>query len=135
MTGSADDNRQRAGEMSEEDRARLKRRLSELDDKIEDVQERHTPRPEPAARGKAVGYGLRIAVDLIAAVFVGGFIGWWIDKWAGTKPVFLLIFGALGVAAGCMNVMRTYRLMVADMTAAGSPPGSGKDLTDRDGDD
>jgi len=38
---------------------------------------------------------------MVAGPLVGAFIGYWLDRWLGTKPYLLLVFLALGfVAAG-----------------------------------
>lgn len=132
MTGRNDEQR-RAGQVSPEDRDRLKRDLEDLGERIGDARAHHNPRVDPT-RGRSIGYALRLAIDFIAAVVVGGAIGWFIDDWAGTRPAFLLLFGALGLAAGARNVMRTYRLMVAEATAAGTPPGSGRTARADEGD-
>lgn len=58
-------------------------------------------------RSNAFGMAMRLSTDLVAAVLVGGFIGWLLDRWLGTEPVLLLIFFPLGVAAGIVNVFRT----------------------------
>jgi ATP synthase protein I len=50
--------------------------------------------------------GLRVGVELIAPMMAGGFIGWLIDGWLGTKPLFVVIVFLLGVAAGFANVWR-----------------------------
>lgn len=59
------------------------------------------------ARGSALGTAFRITTELIAGLVVGGFIGWQLDKWLDTSPVFLLVFFVLGAAAGILNVIRT----------------------------
>jgi ATP synthase protein I len=51
--------------------------------------------------------GFRIAVELLAAVVVGGAIGWGLDRWLGTQPWLLILFFILGAVAGLMNVYRT----------------------------
>jgi len=61
-----------------------------------------------------MGYGLRMATDIIAAILVGAAIGWYLDKWLDTKPIMLLIFIALGLAAGVRNVIQTYRMMAEE---------------------
>jgi ATP synthase protein I len=48
---------------------------------------------------------------LVAALVVGGGLGWGIDWLLGrigfhTRPVFLIVFFVLGAAAGIRNVMR-----------------------------
>lgn len=43
---------------------------------------------------------------LVAAVVVGGFLGYLLDHWLHTKPVFLLILGGVGFFAGVRDVLR-----------------------------
>jgi len=33
-------------------------------------------------------------------------LGFWLDKWLGTMPLFLIVFFFLGFAAGFMNIYR-----------------------------
>jgi ATP synthase protein I len=68
----------------------------------------------PAAMGKAMGLAFRVLSEFVAAVIVGAFIGWWIDRLAGTTPAFLVTFLLMGAAAGFWNV---YRIAI-------KPPGS-----------
>ena len=37
---------------------------------------------------------------------VGTFIGWALDRWLGTTPLFLVMLFFLGAAAGMLNVWR-----------------------------
>lgn len=53
-----------------------------------------------------LGIALRIGAEFLSAVFVGGLIGWFLDQWLDTLPVFLLVFGVLGVITGFVNVIR-----------------------------
>ncbi|MBL4748763.1 MAG: AtpZ/AtpI family protein [Magnetovibrio sp.] len=62
-----------------------------------------------------VGQAFRIGVDMLAALLVGTFIGWYLDRWLGTKPWFLITFMFLGGGAGIRNVYRTAMLMVKDV--------------------
>ncbi len=55
---------------------------------------------------KGAGIGMRIGIELLAAVLVGGAIGLFIDRWLNTSPIFLLAFVVLGFAAGVMDVLR-----------------------------
>jgi ATP synthase protein I len=50
----------------------------------------------------------RVGVELVAALAVGVGIGWLLDRWLHTKPVFLAIFLVLGGAAGVRNVWRVF---------------------------
>jgi len=67
--------------------------------------------------------GMRIGTEFIAAILVGGGLGFVIDSVAGTTPWIMLVFLLLGFAAGILNVTR----VVAEMNAA-SPPPPGSDL-------
>jgi ATP synthase protein I len=72
-------------------------------------EDRESGRAEPQ-RGRAsstgMGLGFRIAVELVAGIAVGTFIGYALDAWLGTKPWFMVVFLFLGGAAGVMNVYR-----------------------------
>jgi ATP synthase protein I len=57
----------------------------------------------------AGAYALRYGAEFGTSVFVGGFIGYWIDVFAGTKPWGLLIMGAFGFAAGIRAIIRAYK--------------------------
>ena len=60
--------------------------------------------PSPGSMGNAMGLAFRVLSEFVAAVIVGAFIGWWIDRVAGTTPAFLVIFLLMGAAAGIWNV-------------------------------
>jgi ATP synthase protein I len=59
--------------------------------------------------GRAMSLGFRVIADLIAGIVVGLAIGWGLDRWLGTMPLFLIVFLLLGTAGGVLNVMRTAR--------------------------
>lgn len=48
----------------------------------------------------------RVATELVAGIAVGTFLGWLIDRWLETTPVFMLILFFLGAAGGLMNIWR-----------------------------
>ncbi|MGH6813822.1 MAG: AtpZ/AtpI family protein [Methylocella sp.] len=62
--------------------------------------------PSPGSVGNAMALAFRVLSEFVAAVFVGAVIGWWIDRAAGTTPVFLVVFLLMGAAAGFWNVYR-----------------------------
>ena len=88
------------------------RRPSDLDDlgaKLKAAQARHGGKPDrgkssPGASGLSLG--LRIGVELVAALAIGVGIGWGLDLWFGSLPIFLIVFFIFGAAAGIMNVIR-----------------------------
>ena len=104
----------------------IRRRLDTLGERLKEVQARHAPPPqlEPNVRGEALGYALRLGVELVAGVAVGGFIGWALDRWLGSAPFLMVVFLALGAAAGILNVIRAAKAMQAK-----TPP-AGEDLPD-----
>jgi ATP synthase protein I len=107
------------GDISPEERAAFKRRISELEGKLGRAQGAATARePKPvhgdAGRptdGAALGQAMRIGIDLVVGIAAGGLIGWALDRWLGTAPWMMLVFLILGFAAGLMNVIRTARRM------------------------
>lgn len=63
-------------------------------------------RPADGAMGQAMSQGMRAMGEFVGAVGVSAVIGWQIDEWIGSSPALLLIFLALGTAAGFYNVYR-----------------------------
>ena len=61
-----------------------------------------TGSPQPSA----MGVGMRVGVELMAAMIVGVGIGWYLDRWLHSSPLFLVVFFLLGGAAGVANVWR-----------------------------
>jgi ATP synthase protein I len=70
--------------------------------------------PSSGSIGNAMGLAFRVLSEFVAAVIVGAFIGWWVDRVAGTSPAFVITFLLMGAAAGFWNV---YRIAI-------KPPGS-----------
>lgn len=54
----------------------------------------------------AMGIGLRVGIELVSAMVVSVGIGWALDRWLHTMPLFLVIFLVVGGAAGIANVWR-----------------------------
>jgi ATP synthase protein I len=103
-------------EDSGRDADQIRRRLDALGDKLKEAQDRHGLGPglPPQSPGPALGQALRLGMELVAGVAVGGFIGWALDRWLGTAHLFMVVFLALGATAGIMNVVRTAKRMQAD---------------------
>ena len=47
-----------------------------------------------------------VGLHLVTATFVGLAIGYYLDKWLGTKPWLTMLFLLFGIAAGFMNMYR-----------------------------
>jgi ATP synthase protein I len=55
---------------------------------------------------KGMALGLKISSEFIAAIAVGGMLGYLLDRFAGTVPWGMIIFVLLGFCAGVLNVLR-----------------------------
>jgi len=96
-------------------------RLKDLGARVEEAQRRNAVQakgPPPTQLGIAG----RFATELVAALIVGGGLGWGVDWLFGrfgfhTKPVFLIVFFILGAAAGIRNVMRAATELNARMAS------------------
>jgi ATP synthase protein I len=108
----------------------IRRRLDALGDKLSEAQgrQRQAVTAAPQSQGGALGQALRLGVELVAGVAVGGFIGWGLDRLFGTAPFLMVLFLGLGATAGIMNVVRTAKRMQAEAP-------SGKDLPSVNDDD
>ena len=59
----------------------------------------------------SLGKALKISTELVASVIVGSTIGFLLDSWFGTKPLLIICFFFMGVAAGIINVFRSAKRM------------------------
>ena len=48
----------------------------------------------------------RVGTELLAGLLIGAGIGWTLDQWINTTPLFLISFFMLGGAAGIYNLWR-----------------------------
>ncbi|MEP3890183.1 MAG: AtpZ/AtpI family protein [Hellea sp.] len=79
--------------------------LKAFSDKLEATKKSHQE-PEIQSEKSGMGEGLRYASEFSAAIIAGAFLGYIVDKFAGTGPWGLLIGLLLGFGAGVMNVVR-----------------------------
>ena len=105
------------GPRDEPDYSDIKNRLDRLGGKIDQVKGRNPPKSEgeQAARGRAMSFAFRLATELVAGVFVGGLIGWALDRLLGTAPILLIVCLLLGVAGGLLNSIRAAQRMQKDL--------------------
>jgi ATP synthase protein I len=97
--------------------------LDDLDARLAVAKARNAP-PEPlAVASSTLAQGSRYALEIVAGTAVGGFLGWQLDRWLGTRPWLALLFLLLGLAAGFMNLMRAVNREAAIVDAAPLPPG------------
>jgi len=87
------------------------------------------------------GFAFRISIELVVGIAVGLGIGWAIDGWLGTRPLFMIVFMILGLTAGILNVVRITKRMDAAEARKADPgketdpggAGSGGGRGERDG--
>ena len=48
----------------------------------------------------------RVGTELLAGLLIGAGIGWTLDQWVNTTPLFLILFFILGGVAGIYNLWR-----------------------------
>ncbi|WP_294538012.1 AtpZ/AtpI family protein [uncultured Rhodoblastus sp.] len=98
---------------ADELKARLARLTSDLQTQREAGQRQADRKAEAdltdKGMGQAMSLGFRVLSEFVAAIVVATLIGWRLDLWFGTDPLFLILLMGLGVAAGFWSV---YRLAV-----------------------
>ena len=56
----------------------------------------------------------RVLVDMIAGLLVGGFLGYWLDRWWGSQPYMLVAITVVGFAGGMSNAWRAIKSYAKD---------------------
>ena len=85
----------------------MTKKIDDLNKKLKEFEKINKTNLKYNENNSSYGLGLKISLDLVAAIVVGVLIGIGIDKIFDTKPVFFLIFFFFGVAAGFMNMYRS----------------------------
>ncbi len=86
-----------------------KQKLEKLAHNIDSLKQKHIDPSVAKADNHPTTLAYRLLVEIIAGIAVGGFLGWWLDKWLNTKPIFTLILLFLGMVSGLYNVIRTIK--------------------------
>jgi F0F1-type ATP synthase assembly protein I len=66
----------------------------------------------PGPSGRRMGVWAKVAYYsglgfILPAAAMGGFgLGWLLDRWLHTSPIFALILGVVGAAAGVVDILR-----------------------------
>ena len=85
--------------------ASLRERIAAASQREDKQQSQHRQQRSSLPSG-AFMLALRIGGEITAGIVVGGFIGWALDTWLATLPLFMILFLCLGGMAGMLNVWR-----------------------------
>lgn len=97
-------------------------RLRDLDARIAKVRAAHEPAPPKQESHALAQQGWRMVTELVAGLLIGLGIGWGLDAAFGTRPLFLVLFVFLGLAAGIRVMLRTAQELQVQQDP-GSPGG------------
>lgn len=107
------------------------------DDKMAEHESRpQGAAPEPAKKGSGVMQALAgvssnaglLGLHMVSSTAVGLAMGWFLDKWLGTKPWLMIVFLGMGIVEGFRNMWREARRVHKQDEAAraareaGEPP-------------
>ncbi len=76
-------------------------------DNNDNKDDKLTPTEERAAGfSRQFATAMELPFILVAAIAVGGLIGYFLDSWLHTKPYLMLVFGFLGFFGGLRDILR-----------------------------
>lgn len=87
-------------------RARLDALKADLGETFARDKAEKTGKSGSDGTASALGAGMRAASELVAGTLVGCGLGYGLDQYFGTKPVFLLLLLVVGMGAGFRNIYR-----------------------------
>jgi ATP synthase protein I len=87
-----------------------------------------------ATDGMAASFAMRAIAELLVALAICTVGGYYLDRYLGTTPWFMIILMPLGQAVGIWNILRMGKSKEAEviMGGKGPPPPSVKDDDDED---
>ncbi|WP_182466713.1 AtpZ/AtpI family protein [Sphingomonas gilva] len=91
------------------------RQSDDLDKRIADAKAAHD-RGVSRAEGASESRGWAVGIEFVGVVLISAFIGWLIDRFAGTAPWIMIGMLVLGFVAGVYRAMKTSAQFDADPT-------------------
>ena len=86
-------------------------RLTKIRSTLADIKAENTAEEKEQTErdedNESMAVGLRAGAELVTSIAAGGLIGYGLDKWLETNPIFLIAMLILGVITGFVNVWRT----------------------------
>jgi ATP synthase protein I len=93
------------------------RRLAEIEERLRKAREKRGEVRQVEAPNSKLGIAFRLVTELMAALIVGGAIGWGLDRVFGTGPFLFIVMFMVGIAAGIFNVVRSAQQLNRDQAA------------------
>jgi len=79
----------------------VEKSLNELSEKIDSIKKKEEFNKNKSEKNyTGLAHAFKIVSELFANVLVGGCIGWTLDYFLNTKPIFLIIFLIIGIISG-----------------------------------
>jgi F0F1-type ATP synthase assembly protein I len=76
-------------------------------DNNDDKNEKLAPtQADAVGSSRQFAMAMELPFILVAAVVLGGLVGYFLDGWLHTKPYLMLVFGFLGFFGGLRDVLR-----------------------------
>jgi ATP synthase protein I len=88
--------------------------IKEIKEKVKKLKDELKSKELKKEGSSSMGIALKMGTEFVAAVFVASFIGFYVDKWLETTPVFIIIFFIIGSVAGILNVVRSSKMINKD---------------------
>jgi len=84
--------------------------LSALQEKIDSIKDKENYK-EKSGKGSDLSQAMRLSIDLVAGVAVGLGVGYFLDNFLATMPLFMIIGLFIGMAAGVKNMLRSAEII------------------------
>ena len=88
--------------------------IKEIKEKVKKLKDKLKSKELKKEGSSSMGIALKMGTEFVAAVFVASFIGFHVDKWLQTTPIFIIIFFIIGSVAGILNVVRSSKMINKD---------------------
>jgi ATP synthase protein I len=79
--------------------------LRELGERLDEARRREAAKEPKQGDVAPLAVAFRFTTEMVAALIVGGALGWGLDWLFGTRPFLMVVMLFLGAAAGVRNVM------------------------------
>ena len=86
-------------------------KLRALGEKLEELEAARKGPPRSPGKVEQANWAWHMVIELVVGMATGLGIGWGLDSLFGTMPIFLMIFGLFGFAAGIKAMLETAKKM------------------------